>query len=717
MSECLSRLSVLAARRTLALAVVLTTAGCGLIEPNVPGSLGVVTPPPARGDAAASENSANSLRIDSGPRPPQLPASAAALPPASTVPVGGDAVAAVNLQQVALPTFIQIVYTEILKKSVNLDPAVTARQDLVTFRTGGGQTATEIEKAVRLLLKSYGLSAVDVGGLVRVVPDNAALGDLPTIRYGSATPDVPLPLRPVFNLVQLSSVRQTDVANWLRTMFGDRITVQEDAGRNAVLLRGNPDNVKAALEALAVLDQPAMKGRASQALVPAFWSCDELAKRLSDVLASEGYAVAPVGQPIMPGASRFPIILLPVSALNTIYVFASSDAVAAHVADWARTLDKPTERGIGKNYFIYAVKHKDAELLAETLDRILTGSRTSSTSSSTASAAAAVPATAGATAATDSPKLNSVVVDKSTNTLIFQVKAEEYGQIMSLLQTLDRPSKSAMIEVTVAELSLDDSNQLGVQWLASQVQGNHTYTADTAGGAALGTAGINFKVFNSLGMLRAAVNALATNNRATILSSPRLMARNGETATIQVGQQVPVITSQQSTGTVSPNNTLGILQQVQYRDTGVILKIKPVIHSGDQIDLDVSQEVSDAGKTDTGVSISPTFNTRKIDTKLTLANGATVALGGLISESGSQGNSGVPFLKDIPLIGSLFSTQSKSGERRELIILITPYIANDTHDAETITEAFRKQLGPWANRAGENAGAPLPMPSASQPKP
>ncbi|HEY1090432.1 MAG TPA: type II and III secretion system protein [Burkholderiaceae bacterium] len=211
--------------------------------------------------------------------------------------------------------------------------------------------------------------------------------------------------------------------------------------------------------------------------------------------------------------------------------------------------------------------------------------------------------------------------------------------------------------------------------------------------------------------MRAAVNALATNNRATILSSPRLMARNGETATIQVGQQVPIITSQQSTGTVSNNNTLGILQQVQYRDTGVILKIKPVIHSGDQIDLDVTQEVSDASKTDTGVSTSPTFNTRKIDTKLTLANGATVALGGLISESGSQGNSGVPFLKNIPIIGNLFSNQSKSGGRRELIILITPYIANDTHDAETITEAFRKQLGTWANRVGE------PAPAGTQPKP
>jgi general secretion pathway protein D len=128
----------------------------------------------------------------------------------------------------------------------------------------------------------------------------------------------------------------------------------------------------------------------------------------------------------------------------------------------------------------------------------------------------------------------------------------------------------------------------------------------------------------------------------------------------------------------------------------VILKVRPVIHSSDQIDLEVSQEVSGAQSTSTGVNVSPTFTTRRIDTKLTLRNGATVLLGGLISDQNSQGMAGIPFLKDVPGLGSFFSTKNRSGQRSELVMLITPYVINDNSDAEAVTTAFRNMLGPWA---------------------
>ena len=258
----------------------------------------------------------------------------------------------------------------------------------------------------------------------------------------------------------------------------------------------------------------------------------------------------------------------------------------------------------------------------------------------------------------------------------------------------------------MAELSVDDSARLGVEWGFSDSQGS----GGTAGGLGLGTAGLNYRILNAVGGIKVALNALATANRATILSSPRVLARNGESATIQVGQEVPIVTSQQSTNTTSGTaNTPQILQTIQYRSTGVILKVKPVIHSGDQIDLDVTQEVSAAQSTSTGVSASPTFITRKIDTKLTLRNGATVMLGGLISEDTSRGDTGVPGLKDIPIIGALFSNQNQTRGRRELIVLITPYLINDNDDAEAVTEAFRRILGPWATPP---AKAPLPLPPA-----
>ncbi|MGM9516483.1 secretin N-terminal domain-containing protein [Roseateles sp. DB2] len=692
---------------------------CAPIAPRVPSPMAADTSVKSQTAQMLADTRSSSLSVSDAPRPPATAASVPLGPVVETPRLNDPVLAAANIQQLPLPSFVQLIYSEVLKKSVTVHPSVLQRQDLVTFRTGEGQTASQIEQAVRVLLKNYGLSVVDIGGLVRVLPDNASLGDLPVIQYGGATPDVPQPLRPVFHLVTLQAVRQVDVVSWLRTMFGDRVSVSDDAGRNAVLLKGNPDNVKAALEAISALDQPAMKGRSSLALNPAYWSAEELARRLSEVLSAEGYAVHPVGTAVTPGAARYPIILLPISALNVVYVFGNSDAVASHVAEWARTLDRPNERGIGKSFFTYAVKHKDAELLAQTLDRILSGSaRSTSTGSSAQGGNGSTGSAPGASA--ESNRLSSVVVDKSTNVLIFQARPEEYGQISTLLQTLDRPTKAALIEVTVAELSTDDSKDLGFDWLSDTISlggGGKAVISNNASslapGAGLAGSG-NLRIFNGAGAMRLAVTAMASTNRATILSSPRLMARNGETATIQVGQEVPIITSQQSTavgGTAQP----GLLQTVQYRSTGVILKIKPVIHSGDQVDLDVTQEVSESAKTDNGVTTTPTFKTRKIDTKLTLRNGATVLLGGLISENGSQTSSGIPFLKDVPVLGSLFGKQSRGGDRRELIVLITPYIANDAHDAEVITDAFRKSLGSWANQT--KPLAPLPPGEESTPRP
>ena len=672
-----------------------------------------IVPPPlvAREGASAvtvvsADTRSAQTEIQNLPVPPQAgaPRARAAEPVVRPVdvPPSGET-AALSLEQVSLGTFAQLVYADILKKNVNIDPQVLARKDLVTFRSGSTQSPAQLEHAARLLLKSYGVDAVDLGGLVRVVPDNASLGNLPEIRRGAALPETPLPLRPIFQLVELQAVRYTDVTGWLRTMFGDRVRAQEDANRNALLLSATPENMRAALEAIRVLDQPVLAGVQSASITPVYWSSDELARRLFDVLTAQGYAVQPFGQ--SPGSIRYPIILLPITGLNSVFVFARGADVLKHVTDWARNLDKPNERGIGKNYFTYSVKHKDASVLAATLDQLLSGSRT------------AAPAAAAAAGATGTPRA-SVVVDKATNMLIFQASPDEYSQLTSLLQTLDRPTKGALIEVTVAELSIDDKSQLGIEWLTNAaISRGGTVSVGTLGGLSIGSAGVNLRVFDSVNALRGVINALASENKATILSSPRLLARNGEQATIQVGQDVPIITSQQTTPNSTTTGTSQVLQTIQYRTTGVILRVKPVIHSSDQIDLDVTQEVSAAVSTNTGVNNSPTFSTRKVDTKLTLKNGATVLLGGLISNETSAGNAGIPLLKDIPLLGNLFKTQTTGGTRRELIVLITPYVINDDHDAETLTNAFRGMLGTWAGTATTPAAVPKTATGAETAKP
>jgi general secretion pathway protein D len=673
--------------------------GAGLHTQVLPSPDALKPPPPTRPSARGAPAAA----------------SAASAPPGSTLPAASE-LAAINLEQVSLATFAQLVFADLLKKNVNIATEVSARRDMVTFRSGSAQTAAQIEAAAVLLLKSYGIAAIDLDGLVRIVPDNANLGNLPELRRGAALPDTPLPLRPIFHLVELQAVRTTDVTSWMRTLFGERVRAQEDAPRNAVLISGTPDNVRAALEAIRMLDQPVMAGGKSLSLTPVYLSAEDLARRIIEVLTAQGYAVQPQTQ--QPTGIRYPIVILPVSSLNAVYVFARGDAVMAHITSLAQSLDKPNERGVGRNFFTYSVRHKDAESLAQTLGQFLSNAAMRAATA----AAAAAGGTASPASAQAAASRSGVVVDRSTNTLIFQASPDEYSQITALLQTLDRPSKAALIEVTVAELSVDDKSQLGIEFaFADGPSDGGRGVGGTLGGLGMGTSGFNYRILNSVGGVRVALNALASANKATILSSPRVLARNGESATIQVGQEVPIITSVQSTGT-STNTGTQVLQTIQYRNTGVILKVKPVIHSGDQIDLDVTQEVSAAQSTSTGVSASPTFSTRKVDTKLTLRNGATVMLGGLISQDSVRGDTGIPYLKDIPVVGNLFSNRTGSGARRELIVLITPYLVNDSHDAEELTEAFRRSLGPWTALPAPKAPTPTtpstpatPAAAASQP--
>lgn len=637
-------------------------------------------------------------RVSETPRPPPAERLQSGKPTVApeVVAVDNQANISLSFEQIPLPSFIQAVYSAILKKTVNLDPKVVERKDLVTLRTGEPQTLTQVESAARLLLKSYGIAVVEMGGMVRIVPDNAALGYLPEIRRGRALPETPLALRPVFQLVELEAVRNTDIASWIRLMFGDKIKLQEDPGRNAVILSGTTDDVAAAMEAIHILDQPLMKGRQSFRVSPLYWSADEFAKRLSEILQAEGYST---GTTVAAGVTM-PVTVLPVAAVNSVFVFAANQQILEHVLAWARELDKPNEKGVGRSFFTYQAQYSNAQALAATLDRLLSGTPPRITGT----------ATAGAPAAAAAPSSSRVVVDNASNSLIFQGNNEDYGQIRSLLQSLDKPTKEALIEVTVAEVALTDNSQLGVEWLIKEAKLDGAVTTlGTLGGLSIGSAGMNYRRIDSAGNVRLLINALASNNRATILSSPRIVARNGETAIIQVGQEVPIITSQQTSPTTG--STGSVLQTVQYRTTGVILNVKPVIHSGDQVDLDITQEVSSAQTTNTGVNTSPTFSTRKLQTKLSLKNGATVLLGGLISSTKSDGNAGIPILKDIPLLGHAFRTDTAKNERTELIVLITPYIIADDNDAAAVTSAFRKQLGSWA----QTPALPKPVPDADKP--
>jgi general secretion pathway protein D len=178
--------------------------------------------------------------------------------------------------------------------------------------------------------------------------------------------------------------------------------------------------------------------------------------------------------------------------------------------------------------------------------------------------------------------------------------------------------------------------------------------------------------------------------KVKVLSSPQLLVMDNEPAQLQVGQQVPILT-----GTATSTLTSGapVVNSIDYHPTGVIMQVTPRINSGGLVTLDVAQEVSDvatpAPNTATG---SPTFDDRLVKTRVAVQNGQTVALAGLIRDNTQDDNNGIPFLKDVPVLSSLLSSQTSTRTRTELLVLITPRVVHDQRDARALTEDLRRQL-------------------------
>jgi general secretion pathway protein D len=300
-----------------------------------------------------------------------------------------------------------------------------------------------------------------------------------------------------------------------------------------------------------------------------------------------------------------------------------------------------------------------------------------------------------------------IVADEKNNALVIFARPRDYKMIEDSIRRLDVVPLQVLIEATIAEVTLNDNLQYGLQWFFSQASsqlelnnGTPASIATTATGVAAGAinlAGADispaFPGFNYLaggGKIKVILNALATLTQVNVVSSPEVLVLDHQTAALQVGDQVPVIT--QSAQSVLTSGA-PIVNSVQYLNTGVVLQVTPRVNSSGLITLDIDQSVSDVAKTTTSTIDSPTITQRRIVTSAIVQDGETIALGGLIIDNQTNGRSGVPLLSSIPLIGPLlFSSTSKSSARTELLVMLTPKILRNAQEARATTEELRNRM-------------------------
>lgn len=632
------------------------------------------------------------------------------LPAMSSAPVS------VNVQNVPVPVFANEVFGNMLGLNMTMSPEVSKLQELVTLRTENRQQPRELFLLSRQLLGEYGVAVTVEGKLVKlsIAPKDSSLVP-PLIISGRALPQVPISHRPVFQLVELDVVRSGDAVRWLTTLFGQDIKVLDESSRNSIIISGRPSQVRQAVEALRVFDRPLMRGRVSTRLEPAFMSADELTNRLIDVLNVQGYgANRTVGSPSS-------VIVLPITAANAVLVFANTPETLNYVASWARELDKPSKQAGAQSLFYYQVKNTKAADIAG----VLSGGNIGAPAPTTAGAAPGSPPPAAASTGSAGLGRGSLQVDEPRNALIYQGDPAQWERMLSLIRQMDKAPRQVMVEVTIAEVTLNDDNSFGLSWFAKNGFGRFdgsTWMGKGSGGTAAGAAASNGLTYllDVAGQNRAALTAFADDNRVSILSTPRLLVKSGSEANFDVGTEVPTVTMSTTSNQQSEGNT-NLLQSIQYRKTGVILQIKPTVYSDDRIDLDITQEVSEAMPLgDNATANSPSIFNRSVTTSLSLRDGGSVVLGGLMSSRQTDSDSGIPFVKDVPVLGNLFKSKSRKKNKTELIVLIVPYIIENDEHATAVSRAIVDQaelldLQQYPRRLQANPDTAKPLPLAPRP--
>ncbi len=384
-------------------------------------------------------------------------------------------------------------------------------------------------------------------------------------------------------------------------------------------------------------------------------------------------------------------------------IIVDTDANVKRLLRLIEVFDNESVKQKKPQIFVYHCQNGKAKDIAGTLQQVFLGATSTSTAAapSSSSTTGALPqsappsASAGLTQKSAAPgsgeqlvsEITRIFPDEILNAVICLATPEDYELIKHTLDRIDIVPRQVVIEGIIAEVTLTDNLSLGMSYFIKASWGDFdmrfglntsNLKTDNAN-----SDGFSFIATDKTGQLRAIVTALATDDKAKLLASPHILVSDNREAKIQVGSQVPLVTSE-TVGTTGTTST------VQYKDIGIILKVKPRVNEGGLVSLEVNQEVSTYQTIPLG-NVGQTqivINKTEAATNLVVQDGQTIIIGGLIREDTERQRSGIPWLSKIPLVGWLFGNTLDNKSRAELIILLTPHVMKDQKDARKITDDY-----------------------------
>lgn len=621
-----------------------------------------------------------------------------------------------NFEGAEIREVVRVILGDVLGLPYTIDPAV---QGQVTLSSTGPLAESDLLGVLESVLGANGATLVDLGGSYQVMPLERAVGRPEVNPIGGRAPRV----RPGYGLtiVPLRNISANAAAQFIQPLVGSPEDIRVDPGRNLVLFAGTSIERQAVVDVLADLDVNWLADKSMGIFPLEVTTPEAVVSELQAIFASLDNTGAE------PPLVRF----VPVARLNAVLAVGTDESQIQEVQRWVERLDRGET--VGTQFYVYGLKHAAAEDMARLLNDIFADSGgppppveggaaplgASSLSPSqfgegtggdtgiqdegggdtgTGLLGQAQPGAPGAgesSGPSGPPDGTKIVANRTNNTLIIRAEPETYAKIEQTLQRLDIPPLQVLIEATIAEVTLNDTLRYGVQYY---IQARNLRLGFNSSDARTGEFGIEprstipgFNFIFTGGSSNVSIDALAQITDVNVLSSPSVVVQDNSEATLTVGDEVP-ITTRQSQSVDDADSP--VLNSIEYRNTGVILQVRPRINVNGVVSLEIGQEVSRvATTTTTGAdTLTPTITQRRITSRVNVQTGQTVVLGGLIQDSQQRGRSRVPVIGEIPVLGSLFGTTNNADQRSELIVFITPRVIRNAEDARDVSEELRSRL-------------------------
>ena len=713
------------------LAIALLASSCSVLPPSLRST-------PAEAPAAAVVMTPEQVAAAAGikPAPPAAPpASDVKLYPGSgnfvrqgpiapPIPPGPEE-ASLNFESLDVREVAKVILGDYLKQSYTVHPQVTGT---VTFRTVRPISMKDLLPTLEMLLRQDNASVVVEEGIYKILPVNAVRGSVSPQLGGS-----PRPIPPGFSVlvVPLKYVGAREMMKLLEPFAADQ-TVRVDEIRNMVIIAGSQRELRHLVDTIELFDVDWLAGY-SVGLFPI---------KSADVKALVGDL-----DKIFGAAAQSPLAgvvrVIPIERMNAVLVVTTQARYLEMAKTWVERIDQAGGVGGGNRIFVYQVRNSKAENLAQLIGDLFASRRTTTTTptlapgsrpaeirtapfgqpqppAATTTTTTATPAAGAATfqmgGVGNSTSEVRVIADKDTNSLLIVASQADYETVLDALKKLDVVRRQVLVEVLLAEVTLRDGLEFGIDWFISGRNDNNNGTLNTNGllpalrtDAVARTGGLQL-INLSGGEVRAVLKALGRDGKTKVLASPQIMVLDNEKAEIKIGDRISVQTLTQTGVNVGTTNSYS------YLETGVLLAVTPRINSGGMVTLDISQEVSAPGDTPAG-NPNPNVATRSAKTAVVVASGDSIVLGGLIRENSTRSTSGLPLLSKIPILGGIFGSQTLSLERTELVMMVTPKIVNDVAQARQVTEELRQKLPTLEGMLPKGPGPGAPLPPAELPPP